>query len=69
MLILRAAQQVVAEEDFDSMLDQTRDRVDEIEGEFCVLPVVGKTHKSSWGNYSKAVVALQGTASAQRASK
>ncbi|WOO81138.1 uncharacterized protein LOC62_03G004670 [Vanrija pseudolonga] len=31
MLILRAAQQVVAEEDFDSMLDQTRDRVDEIE--------------------------------------
>ncbi|KAL1411457.1 hypothetical protein Q8F55_002413 [Vanrija albida] len=32
MLILRAAQQVVAEEGFDSMLDQTRDRVDEIEG-------------------------------------
>lgn len=31
-MILRAAQQVVAEEGFDDMLDQTRDRVDEIEG-------------------------------------
>lgn len=30
--MLRAAQRVVAIEDFDSMLDQTRDRVDEIEG-------------------------------------
>jgi hypothetical protein len=33
VVILRAAQQVVAEEGFDDMLDQTRDRVDEIEGE------------------------------------
>ncbi|RSH88872.1 hypothetical protein EHS25_002534 [Saitozyma podzolica] len=32
VLLLRAAQQVVAEEDFDDMLDQTRDRVDQIEG-------------------------------------
>lgn len=32
MLLLRAAQQVVAEEEFDDMLDQTRDRVDQIEG-------------------------------------
>jgi len=31
-MTLRAAQQVVALEEFDSMLDQTRDRVDEIEG-------------------------------------
>jgi hypothetical protein len=30
--MLRAAQRVVAIEEFDSMLDQTRDRVDEIEG-------------------------------------
>jgi hypothetical protein len=30
--MLRAAQRVVALEEFDSMLDQTRDRVDEIEG-------------------------------------
>lgn len=31
-LLLRAAQQVVAEEGFDDALDQTRDRVDQIEG-------------------------------------
>jgi hypothetical protein len=31
-MMLRAAQRVVAIEEFDSMLDQTRDRVDEIEG-------------------------------------
>lgn len=35
-MILRAAQEVVSEPDFDSMLDQTRDRVDEIEGECTV---------------------------------
>ena len=33
MLLLRAAQRTVALEDFDDMLDTTRDRVDEIEGE------------------------------------
>jgi len=32
MMLLRAAQRTVAEEGFDDMLDQTRDRVDEIEG-------------------------------------
>jgi hypothetical protein len=32
-MILRAAQQVTEDPDFDEMLDQTRDRVDEIEGE------------------------------------
>ncbi|KAL7421906.1 hypothetical protein Q5752_003678 [Cryptotrichosporon argae] len=32
MLLLRAAQEVVAQENFDAMLDQTRDRIDEIEG-------------------------------------
>ena len=31
--MLRAAQRVVAVEGFDEMLDQTRDRVDEIEGQ------------------------------------
>jgi hypothetical protein len=31
-MLLRAARQVVEEEGFDDMLDQTRDRVDEIEG-------------------------------------
>lgn len=31
-LLLRASQRVIAEEGFDEMLDQTRDRVDEIEG-------------------------------------
>jgi hypothetical protein len=31
-MILRAAQEVVALEDFDEMLDTTRDRVDQIEG-------------------------------------
>jgi len=30
--MLRAAQQVVAEEGFDAALDQTRARVDQIEG-------------------------------------
>jgi hypothetical protein len=30
--MLRAAQRVVAIDEFDAMLDQTRDRVDEIEG-------------------------------------
>jgi len=32
VMILRAAQQVVAQEEFDDMLDTTRDRVDQIEG-------------------------------------
>ena len=32
MIILRAAQEVVSQPGFDEMLDQTRDRVDEIEG-------------------------------------
>ncbi|BEI93296.1 uncharacterized protein CcaverHIS019_0509240 [Cutaneotrichosporon cavernicola] len=32
VMILRAAQQVTEDPDFDEMLDQTRDRVDEIEG-------------------------------------
>ncbi|CAK9781101.1 hypothetical protein CC85DRAFT_282535 [Cutaneotrichosporon oleaginosum] len=32
VMILRAAQQVTEDPDFDDMLDQTRDRVDEIEG-------------------------------------
>ena len=41
-LILRAAQRVVSEPGFDEMLDQTRDRVDAIEGasvtvEMCIL--------------------------------
>lgn len=31
-MVLRAAQRVVSVEGFDDMLDQTRDRVDEIEG-------------------------------------
>lgn len=31
-LLLRAAQQVVAGDGFDDALDQTRDRVDQIEG-------------------------------------
>lgn len=31
-LLLRAAQRAIAEEGFDDMLDQTRERVDEIEG-------------------------------------
>lgn len=33
MIILRAAQEVVSQAGFDDMLDETRDRVDEIEGE------------------------------------
>jgi hypothetical protein len=33
VMLLRAAREVVEEEGFDDMLDQTRDRVDEIEGE------------------------------------
>jgi hypothetical protein len=37
VLLLRAAQQVVAEEGFDDALDQTRARVDEIEGELALL--------------------------------
>lgn len=32
VLLLRAAQQVISEEGFDEALDQTRERVDEIEG-------------------------------------
>lgn len=32
VLILRAAQECIAKPDFDSMLNQARDRVDEIEG-------------------------------------
>lgn len=32
MIILRAAQEVVSQPGFDDMLDETRDRVDEIEG-------------------------------------
>lgn len=41
-MILRAAQDVVSNPDFDSMLDQTRDRVDEIEGELhCTMGWVG----------------------------
>lgn len=36
MLLLRAAQRTVAQEEFDDMLDTTRDRVDEIEGECSV---------------------------------
>ena len=31
-MVLRAAQRVVSVEGFDDMLDQTRDRIDEIEG-------------------------------------
>lgn len=43
VMILRAAQQVTADPDFDGMLDVTRDRVDEIEGERVV------SQNGNWG--------------------
>lgn len=39
MIILRAAQEVVSQDGFDDMLDETRDRVDEIEGMFGPIQV------------------------------
>jgi hypothetical protein len=33
-MIVRAAQEVVAQDEFDDMLDTTRDRVDQIEGAY-----------------------------------
>lgn len=39
-MLLRAARQVVEEEGFDDMLDQTRDRVDEIEGRCILQPLI-----------------------------
>lgn len=38
--MLRAAQRVVSVEGFDAMLDQTRDRVDEIEGRLQSLVII-----------------------------
>lgn len=39
VMILRASQEVVAQEEFDDMLDTTRDRVDQIEGQCLWLGV------------------------------
>lgn len=39
-MLLRAAREVVEEEGFDDMLDQTRDRVDEIEGKHKIKCIV-----------------------------
>lgn len=47
MIILRAAQDVVSRPGFDEMLDETRDRVDEIEGESYLARGVSQ---SRWSN-------------------